>query len=133
MLFLITASQYPFVAHVPRPLVFFREHEDSATTKALSHKHWPIRESYNRARAWFVSDYLHSKYINAVAARIWVTEILLSRSASALFSPRIYLERFLDTKRISLLRFIAEIPSVLYFAFSYILKYRVKKVKSVND
>jgi glycosyltransferase involved in cell wall biosynthesis len=129
LLFLLTASQYAFVAHVPSPLVFFREHEDSATTKALSQKHWPIRESYNHARAWFVSDYNRGKYLSVVAARIWTTELLLVRSMSALFSPRAFLESYLEPTRISPLIFLAEIPIILFSAFKYVWGYRLKNNK----
>lgn len=122
LFFLLTAIKYKYVMHIPRPLVFFRDHDDSATTKALTDKKWPIRESYNRTRLWFVENNLGESYISKMAARIWFTETFAEKQYKYIIKPTAVLSQYFKPKKISLFSFILMLPYLSFSAGKYLLR-----------
>ncbi|WP_155903246.1 hypothetical protein [Marinobacter gelidimuriae] len=66
ILFLLTAKDYTYFAHIAEPLSFFRAHEGSISVSSASGK-LPLH--YALARAYFVENYF-PKDANCLAAKI---------------------------------------------------------------
>lgn len=123
LLFLLTALRYKKVAHLTSPLVFFRKHADSATTKALTQKNWPIRECYTQTRLWFAENYLDNKMVGSLLARAWVSEITAEHNYSYLLHPRKLAIHYLDNpNKVSMIDFVVSLPISLIGAGWYALK-----------
>ncbi len=92
LLSLLTAHQYPQVAHVPEPLVLFREHLNSIT---VSHKQWYLYRRYQQARIWFAAEYENDQILGELLVGMWLSECY---NNSQLISPakcaRQYTTRF---------------------------------------
>lgn len=69
LLFLLTAQKYENVAWINKPLVFFRDHPDSATVKAHSEKVFDIKQSYILTRIWFAQQYGFDNIARILMAR----------------------------------------------------------------
>jgi len=124
LLFLLTALQYKKVAHLPEPLVFFRKHDDSATTKALTQKNWPIRECYTQSRLWFAENYLDNKMVSRLLARAWLLEITAERNFAYFMHPRGLANHFLkNPNKVSMFDFYFSLPILLIGAGWYTVKY----------
>lgn len=127
LLFLLTANQYKKVAHLQAPLVFFRKHDDSATTKALTQKNWPIRECYTQTRLWFAENYLDNKMVSKLLARAWFSEITAERNFSYFLHPKKLANHYLDKpNNVRMLDFIIALPMLLIDAGRYAVKIRAQ-------
>lgn len=127
LLFLLTAIQYKKVAHLQAPLVFFRKHDDSATTKALTQKNWPIRECYTQTRLWFAENYLDNKMVSKLLARAWFSEITAERNFSYFLHPKKLANHYLDKpNNVRMLDFIIALPMLLIDAGRYAVKIRAQ-------
>ncbi|MDA9943702.1 glycosyltransferase [Paracoccaceae bacterium] len=76
LLFLQTLERYDFVAYSPLTSAFFRSHDGSATTSAIKSRSWPIRECYNKTRAWHLTHHGSERDRNKLAGRILITEFV---------------------------------------------------------
>ena len=76
LLFLLTLTKYKHVRYEGRTKVFFREHPGSATTSAISTQSWPIRECYNKTRAWFLANHGCCLNKHKLSGRIIATELI---------------------------------------------------------
>lgn len=68
LLYLLTATRYPLVAHIPEPLVFFRAHKSSITIKASI----KVSQGYTHAATWFAEHYLNNSLLFDLLARKWL-------------------------------------------------------------
>jgi len=71
LLSLLTAQQYPLVAHVAEPLVLFRKHAGSITE---SSQPWYLYRRYQQARIWFAASYKNEQVLGELLAGIWLSE-----------------------------------------------------------
>ncbi len=71
LLSLLTAHQYPCVAHLPEPLVFFRAHAQSIST---IHQGWYIYRRYQQARIWFAAETGRTDALRELLAGMWLSE-----------------------------------------------------------
>lgn len=71
LLYLLTAKQYPHVAHVSEPLCFFRSHADSIT---ISSDRWYLFRRQQQARIWFATTYETDEISAALLASMWLAE-----------------------------------------------------------
>jgi len=72
MLYALTALEYPLVAFVNEPLVFFRDHAQSITIINANNE---IIDGYRSALSWFFARYLsRSDWIDYVAWQ-WLSEV----------------------------------------------------------
>jgi hypothetical protein len=71
LLYLLTAKQYPRVAHVSEPLCFFRYHADSIT---ISSDRWYLFRRQQQARIWFATTYESDDISAALLASMWLAE-----------------------------------------------------------
>jgi glycosyltransferase involved in cell wall biosynthesis len=119
LLFLLTALHYKFVAHVPKALVYFRDHKESATSKALATGHWPIRDSYNRTRIWFAEQYQEPRLVTAVATRLWLTELVTKRDLLSIINPVRMISSYTKVCDVTLLDIVKIFPTFIRNAFRY--------------
>lgn len=128
LLFLLTAVKYKYVAHIVKPLVFFREHGGSTTVKALKDKSWSIRACYTQARVWFAENYLDNKMLSMLIARAYLIEVVVEREYKYLFRPLSFTKKYVcDLKKFSFRFFLTSLPKLLFSAIKYRL---IKKVHS---
>ena len=71
LLFLLTARQYPQVAHLNEPLCLFRSHSGSIT---ISSDRWYLFRRQQQARIWFATTYENDKISAALLASMWLAE-----------------------------------------------------------
>jgi len=123
LLFLLTALKYKRVAHLPEPLVFFRKHDDSATTKALTQKNWPIRKCYTQTRLWFAENNLDNKMVSKLLARAWLSEITAEQNLSFFLHPRKLAEQYLDKpSKVCMFDCLVALPMLMIDAVRYAFK-----------
>lgn len=73
LLFALTAREYPVVAQVKKPLVFFRKHEGSFT---IVNEDNAVSEGYALALSWFFRTRTLSSDWATWVARIWLRTVL---------------------------------------------------------
>lgn len=78
LLFLLTACEYPLVAYLRAPLVFFRAHEGSITINRLSSN--AVRAAYHAARVWYEANNSGTGSAYRVLVRAWLSELKARRS-----------------------------------------------------
>lgn len=76
LLYLLTASQYPYIAIIKDELCFFRSHTGSIT---ISHNSCSIMSCYAQARIWFASKHLPQQMFHRLLAYEWLQYCLMSR------------------------------------------------------
>lgn len=91
LMFALTARQYPRVAFVQEPLVFFRMHPDSFTIVNSSNK---VIEGYSIALAWFFRSSSLTSDWAAWVSRIWLRMVLKER---LLVGPGLVAARYAGT------------------------------------
>ncbi len=80
LLYLLTAKDYQFVAHVPEPLCFFRDHEGAISVVEGRHR---LVRSYLQARIWFANTYTPVRKTKKLLVRSWLAEIVREKHAIA--------------------------------------------------
>jgi glycosyltransferase involved in cell wall biosynthesis len=75
LLYLLTASQYSAVAHVPDPLVFFRSHADSISHVKLDR----LGDCYSQARIWFAAHHGTRAHLRRALAIAWLAKMKRNR------------------------------------------------------
>jgi len=125
LLFLLTAIKYKFVAHIPEPLVFFREHQGSTTIRASTDKSWSIRACYTQARVWFAEYYLDKKILSMLIARAYLIVIITEKKYDYLFRPTLFAKNYIhDLTKFSIGIFLTSLPRLVMSA----LKYKYKSI-----
>jgi glycosyltransferase involved in cell wall biosynthesis len=79
LIYLLTAHQYPYIAHVNEPLVFFRKSYNSITMTSKANF---IRSCYLQAKIWFANNYLSRKEIAVLVIRSWLLYCLREKNIS---------------------------------------------------
>jgi predicted O-linked N-acetylglucosamine transferase (SPINDLY family) len=74
LLYLLTCTRYPRVAHVPESLAFFRAHSGSVTTSTLSQKPDLWTFCYQQVKIWFAQNYRDPSTLQALLAAEWVRD-----------------------------------------------------------
>lgn len=87
LLYLLTASMYPFVAYIYEPLAFFRIHENSITIKKKS-DFCSVR--YLQTKIWFAYQNADTTSLKYLLAKAWIKECIRLREILAIneFSRR---------------------------------------------
>ena len=75
LLFLLTASRYPWVACLPGPLAFFRSHAGSLTVDGRGGQ---VALGYALTRSWFARTTGREGLIGAILAQHWLHEMRAS-------------------------------------------------------
>lgn len=70
LLYLLTASAYPCIAHLEPPLCRFRTHPSSITLN-MSER---VREQYLQARVWFAHTHGYQRVLRHLLRRAWADE-----------------------------------------------------------
>ncbi len=91
LLYLLTARNYPQVAHVPEPLAFFRSHLGSIT---INRGQKYIEHRYQQACLWFAKEHLDEATLRRLCTRIWLKAL---KQHWGWISPQRALCPFLDT------------------------------------
>jgi glycosyltransferase involved in cell wall biosynthesis len=71
LLSLLTAQEYPCVAHLFEPLAFFRAHAQSIST---IYQGWYIYRRYQQARIWFAAETRRTAALRELLAGMWLSE-----------------------------------------------------------
>ena len=85
--YLLTASDYPKIAHLPEPLCLFRAHDGSITIASDG----KLLDNYWQARLWFAETRTDKTLFARTRVRAWVS---LCRHAGRYLSYRATLEAF---------------------------------------
>lgn len=93
LFYLLSARSFSKVAHVCKPLCFFRDHKGSIS---ISENGTYLRNCYNRIRVLFAESYLEDPLVRACCAYIWY-EICREKGRWAM--PASVLIAFSDTPR----------------------------------
>lgn len=72
LFFLLIAERYAKIVWINKPLVFFRDHPDSATSAARSRGKFDIKLGYTLAKIWFARSSTFSFYANILIIRNWI-------------------------------------------------------------
>lgn len=80
LLFLLTASRRPRVAHISEALAFFRAHEDSITVQGRGGQ---VALGYALAKSWFARSYGRADIAQVILARHWLGEMRASRRVTS--------------------------------------------------
>lgn len=88
MISILTAENYSYVAHLPRPLVFFRAHAESFSVRNAENQ---IFEGYRSAISYYLVKRYGWKTLANYLAFSWIVQTWRTRSW---FSPRQYLLRY---------------------------------------
>ena len=125
LLFLLTAIRYKFVAHIPEPLVFFREHEGSTTVKAYKDNSWSIRACYTQSRIWFAEQFLDKKMVTMLIARAYLLEVIIDKKYEYIFRPAAMARKYINNmSKFSVMKFIISLPKLFLGAVKYWLAVR---------
>lgn len=71
LIYLLTAAQYPRLAHVPEPLAYFRDHPASITISQLP----TVHRQYTQARIWFAERHAPGEILRGLLLRAWWHEV----------------------------------------------------------
>jgi len=112
LLYLLTAHQYPQIAHVSEPLSFFRLHDGSITVNNFG---WKLYRSYQQARIWFTVSLLNNSImLQQLLAEIWLS---YCKNERRLISPescaRLYTDKFTWSWRAAVTEFFKRLGTLL--------------------
>ncbi len=77
LLYLLTATQYPFVCFVDEPLAFFRVHDESISIRETGDF---IGSRYRQAKIWFASLNADPSVLHRLLAKAWLGECLRGKA-----------------------------------------------------
>jgi glycosyltransferase involved in cell wall biosynthesis len=124
LIFLKTALEYPSVAYINTPLVFFRDHKSSISIQTNRND---LIDCYIQAKVFFVENYLSKDDSRKLYLHIWYH---YGRDYKRKVTPIIFLKKFTNQfdgftykSIIDFLRFKITLKSILFF-----LKIRLKKI-----
>jgi glycosyltransferase involved in cell wall biosynthesis len=89
LIYLLTAQQYPQVAHVAEPLTFFRHHPSAIGAQYGGN----LIRPYQQARLWFAATYTDCWLTQRTLARTW---LILVKSQRRWISPHRLTRQFLQ-------------------------------------
>ena len=86
LIYLLTAHQYLYIAHINEPLVFFGESYNSITMTSKANF---LRSCYFQSQIWFADNYLFCKETALLVIRAWLVyclreKIFLSKNRAKL-------------------------------------------------
>ena len=73
LIYLLTAHQYLYIAHINEPLVFFCESYNSITMTSKANF---LRSCYFQSQIWFADNYLFCKETALLVIRAWLAYCL---------------------------------------------------------